>query len=192
MQITIIYIYIILILIKLATIYVDQKMIYLSLVCFMIILYLHMTRTVNVYLPMFDNIKKNEEYEMNKTNLLKFVDGTILFSRSVKLKFDLQNKLATFLDNLDELFYNDVKLCRHYIDIINNQRYEIMNLAKSYIITLPTLTDYSKVDEEMKLFQIYLYDLFFKVADKCPNYKDTKYKSANEYKNEGSHSFQQI
>ena len=192
MNITIFHLFLILIILKLSSLYVDQKMIYLTIILVVVLLYIYSFGIVNVYLPMFNHITKNEVYEEKKDNLIKFVDETVLFDRNIKLKFDIQNKLRTYFDNLDELFYNNVKLCKHYIDILNGQRYEIINLANSYIISLPTLTDYSYTNEAIKKFQIYLYDLFFKVADKCPEYKDIKYRSANLYKNEDVHSFQQL
>jgi len=160
------------------------------------LIYIFIFLYIIIYFKLKSNTSNNpnmlNDFEINKKNLINFIDNTSLFYNNIKLKYDVKNKLLEYYDNLDIVYYNNLTYCKHYIDIINNQRYDIMNLVNSYIISIPTLTKYDQLYSDFKNFQIYLYDLFFKVANKCPTYNIDKYKTAYEYNNIGSHSYQFI
>ena len=97
----------------------------------------------------------------------KLLDMTNMFENN-KLRNNLKKKIYEYIRCLDT----------NECDMANTLRYEIMDMARSYILT------HRYIEElPIKSFQVQLYKLFY---EKCNAYKMVPYKAANEFSNKTS------
>jgi hypothetical protein len=189
MQLQLTHIFILLLCVKFLTSYTDFKFIITITVLCLILYYSYVNKHVSFDIKLLENISKDKLFEDKKQHIHQFIDQSLIFSFNSELKIDIKNKVNIFTDNISTIYYNDVKNCHYYVDVLVYQKYEILNSARSFIITSTLLENYQSLENEMLQFETMMNDILENVIIKCPSYNKNIFMQANNYHHK--HSFDQ-
>lgn len=128
---------------------------------FFIFYFMEMLILVIVVICLYIYYANNKEDDVEK-----LYNMTNMFENN-KLRNNIKQKISLYVKCLED--------CN--MDIANSLRYEIMDMARSYIFTS------KHINLPIKSFQVQLYKLFF---TKCKHYEVQRYKYANEFDNRTS------
>ena len=190
MKITILYVFIALLIIKLLTTYTDFKFLLLIVLLLGIFVYIYITKNNMTFdIPLFSNITKNKLFEDKKNNLIKFVVNTNLtFNPEIHQK--LIKLVKIYKENTSYVFYGQPKNCEYYFDNLLEQKNEIINLANTFIITIPHYENYDFLKKYIFDLHKLIDELFEFVKQICPKFNIPKFIPNNQFTQ--LHSFQQI
>jgi hypothetical protein len=197
-HLSILQIFIILLLLKLLIEFTDYKYSILIIIVILFCLYLYF----NNKLSLTSNISFDRNIlETNIRNLKKSIEKLNALNNSSNFDKDIMIKYNLFVENSLILYANKLKKCNQTIDIIDDLRKEILNIASSYIITMQLYDNYIFYANIVKDIKKYLDEIFIIVSNKCANelnernipFDHNKYNinSSNIYKSSNS-SYEQI
>ena len=137
------------------------------------------------------NVKSSimhDDLENMKKDINIFMENALIFSFNKELKHNIITKTNNYINNIAFLYYRDVRsqLCNHYMDILNDEKYDILNMARSYVITTKELLTYKPLEDEMIDFQQKLDALFNLISKKCL-YEKIPFTSYNSYNQQTSY-----
>jgi len=178
--IKIVHLFILLLLLKLLSNYVDYKFTIIVVIIGSIIFHLYSTNYLSFDVPLYNNIARNNEksLEKNYADLKKLVIEINSIDKSAGAPNEIKNKLIdavnTFIDNSSIVFNNDLKNCDLYIDSMHDQRNDILNIVSGYIINIPSYDNYDFFKNITHKFKDTIDIIFNVLFDKCA--KDFKNK----------------
>lgn len=172
-NITIIHIFIILLILKLCSVYVNNNYLFLLFGFIAIIIYLITNKQINIDISLF-KLDEDKQFEHKKILLLNYV--TEFYNNfNLDSKQLLIDEINLFNENSSIIFYNNVKNCKLYMDILHEQRTDIINNASSLIITIPNYENYKFFETFIKNVHDTLDDIFEFIHTKCPSYHVKKF-----------------
>lgn len=178
--IKIVHLFILLLLLKLLANYVDYKFTIIVVIIASIIFHLYSTNYLSFDVPLYNDvsIKNKKSLEKDFVDLKKLVIEINSIDKSDGAPNEIKNKLIdavnTFIDNSSIVFENDLKNCDLYIDLMHEQRNNILNIVSAYIINIPSYDNYDFFKEILHKFKATIDIIFNILFDKCA--KDFKNK----------------
>ena len=135
-----------------------------------ILLLLLKNNKIQLDLPMIKMENKNKTFDDEQSQLLNSV-STLDNIYDKNTKNDLINQIKSFNDNTSLIFYDKLKYCNYYLDVIYDQKDNIINTAKSFIITLPNYENYKFYEDFC--FNLYkrLNNIIDMIKSNCPLHK---------------------
>lgn len=187
-KLNIIHIFIVLLLLKICSIYINNNYLLLLCVLTIITIYLYTNKTIIFDIPLFKNIDKNKLFEYKKKILLTYVNN-FFNNFNPEVKSLLIDKINLFNENSSIVFYNKLKNCNLYMDVLHSQRTDIINTAMSLFITIPNYENYDFFNLFIKDIHDTLDDIFEFINPKCNYYhiKNFIYYDKNIYNDSFNH-----
>lgn len=194
-KIKLIHLFILICIIKILVSITDYNMLNMLFFLFIIIGYLYLNNKLELDIQLFENIMKNNIvetsdaltskdniFEEKKQYIYDYIESSNIFSNNSELKQNISDLTKKYIDNLSYMYYNTVDNYPYYFDILISQKYEILNLTRTYILSIPQLTSYKSLDEETKQFQILIENIYQEISNKY-SYKQNNFISASQYNN---------
>lgn len=155
---------------KLVSIYTDYKFLMLLFMFSIILLLIIKNNDIQIKLPMIEMENNNKTFENEKSELLNLVltlDDNIY---EKNIKNDLIKQIELFNENTSLIFYDKLKYCKYYLDIIYDQKNNIINIAKSFIITLPNYENYKFYEKFCFNLYKHINNILNMISHNCPSY----------------------
>jgi hypothetical protein len=183
-----IHIFIILLLLKFISLYIDKTFLFLLLVV-AIFIYYYIDKNkidVKIDLPLIESIKNTSIKNDKNSILILLNEYDYILNMNSYTKKELIENINIYIENISLMLNNKIKNCDYYIDSLKNQINEIMNLASSLIIVQGNYEKYDYFKEFINKLKSNLSNMFKTVQDKCKQYKPLYYVPSNEYNNKNS------
>lgn len=177
-------IFLILLLLKLGTTYVETKFLFLFIGLILLLTILYKYNQIKFDIPLITDPNKNETFENKKKQLLFYVTN---FKNDFNFETKLQiiNHVNNFNNNASTIFYNKLKLCEYYMDIIYSQKTDIINLANSLIITIKNYENYNFFNQYIQDINNCMNDIIGLLNSSCLTYQNKHFSTydKNNYNN---------
>lgn len=189
MKLQLIHLLLLFCIIKFLSSYTDSKFLAMCTVLCICLYYLYSSEKISFNIKLFENVTKDQSFEEKLRRLNTVINELTIFSFNKELKHVIIYKVQNYTENLAIIYYNKVQHCTYYIDILSEKKYDILNTARSYIITAMHLETYASLEKELLDFEKLLDDVLNDVIIKCPKYNNKQIMPASNY--DHKHSFQQ-
>lgn len=167
------HIFILVLLLKIISLFVDHNFALLLIIVSTILFHLYITKHISFDIPFLKKSTNTEthNYNYNINRLKKLIASINSIDKKDGAPNEIKNKLIvsvnTFIDNANIIFNNDLKNCYLYIDLMNDQRSEILNIVNGYIINIPLYENYDffkKLNHDIKITIDIIFDF---LSNKC-------------------------
>ena len=175
-NIRILHIFLILLVLKLLSIYVDYKFTYIVVIISIFLFYLYSNNKLSFdFTNIVEKINNDPLYAFKHkinnlsvlVNQLNSFDDTYFGGTPTDNKQKLISRMHLFIDNSLSLYKNLRRNCGNYIDIIHSQRINIYNDINSFIVTMPSYEKYDLYKHTMNNIIKITDDIFNMVSNKC-------------------------
>lgn len=176
----IIHIFIILLFLKILSLYVDYKFSVLFVITCVFLFYLYFNNHFNIDTSFLYSNKVSYKFKNKINMLLKLVNKLNSIKMPIEIKQKLISNINKFIQDSYNIF-NDPSYdpenqstikqlksnCLLYIDLLHDQRINIINIIKSYIITMQNYQNYNFYIETEQNINNTINDIIHIVTNKC-------------------------